>query len=411
MSKMKIKISLFLSYFVLAILLNTVGIVIAQVIEDYNVSRLTAGTLEAFKDLSIMVVSFLLASFVPKFGYRKTLIYGLIAITFGCMLIASITEYWSVPVLYMITGASFALMKVSVYSTVGLITKSQREHTGFMNTLEGVFMTGSLIGPLIFSVMISVSHWNNTYWVIAVLSVLSLILMLFTEIDESQVKEETEKEPKGSSFIKMFTLLKYPMIWVFMICAFLYVMIEQSFGTWLPTFNREIFKLSQAQSASFLSIYAGSIALSRFLAGYLSKYFSWLKIQLFYLVGAFLLTFLILIQTIDLTATEPSYWYQAPPMAFVFSMVGFFLGPIYPTICSIVLSKLEKSKHSSMTGLIIVFSALGGTSGSMIIGLFSHNFSVHNAFFFPLIPIVLLAFMLIPYKKLSDKFGIEHHTS
>ncbi|MBK7104772.1 MAG: MFS transporter [Ignavibacteriae bacterium] len=406
MSKWKIKISLFLSYFVLAILLNTVGIVIAQVIEDYNVSRLTAGTLEAFKDLSIMFVSFVLASFVPKFGYRKTLIYGLIALTFGCMLIASITEYWSVPILYMITGSSFALMKVSVYSTVGLITKNQQEHTSFMNTLEGVFMTGSLTGPLIFSLMISLNHWNNTYWVIAVLTFLSLILMLFTEFDESVVHEEA----KDSNFVKMFSLLKYPMVWVFIISAFLYVMIEQSFGTWLPTFNREIFKLSQAQSASFLSFYAGSIAISRFFAGYLSKKYSWLTIQLIYLVGAFLLTFIVLFQTMDFTSVEHKNWYHASPLAFIFSLVGFFLGPIYPTICSIVLSKLEKSKHSSMTGLIIIFSALGGSSGSMIIGFFSQNFSVHNAFFFPLIPITLLAFMLIPYKKLSDNFGVEHHT-
>lgn len=406
MSKWKVKISLFLSYFVLAILLNTVGIVIAQVIEDYQVSRLTAGTLEAFKDLTIMFVSFALASFVPKFGYRKILIYGLIALTLGCMIIASITEYWAAPILYTITGASFALMKVAVYSTVGLITESQQEHTGFMNVLEGVFMTGSLTGPLIFSVMISLSHWNNTYWVISVLTLLSLVLILFTNIDESAVNEEAKK----SNFIKMFALLKYPMVWVFIICAFLYVMIEQSFGTWLPTFNREIFQLSPAQSASFLSIYAGSIALSRFLAGYLSKRFSWLNIQLIYLVGAFLLTFIILINTIGFTTNGHENWYQAPPLAFVFSMVGFFIGPIYPTICSIVLSKLERERHSSMTGLIIIFSALGGTSGSMIIGLFSQNFSVHNAFFFPLVPITLLAFMLIPYKKLSDKFGIEHHT-
>lgn len=406
MSKWKIRISLYLSYFVLAILLNTVGIVIAQVIVDYEVSRLTAGTLEAFKDLSIMVVSFALASFVPKFGYRRTLIYGLIALTIGCMIIASITEYWSAPILYAVTGSSFALMKVSVYSTVGLITKSQPEHTSFMNTLEGIFMTGSLTGPLIFSVMISFSHWNNTYWVIAIMSVIALILMLFTDLDESVVKEEA----KDSSFVKMFALLKYPMVWVFVICAFLYVMIEQSFGTWLPTFNREIFQLSSAQSASFLSIYAGSIAFSRFLAGYLSKKFSWLSIQLIYLVGAFLLTFIILIQTMDFTAAGHENWYQAPPLAFVFSMVGFFIGPIYPTICSIVLSKLERGRHSSMTGLIIIFSALGGTSGSMIIGYFSENFSVHNAFYFPLVPITLLAFMLIPYKKLSDKFGEEHHT-
>ena len=400
MSNTKIKTSLFLSYFVLAILLNTVGIVIAQVIEDYNVSRLTAGSLEAFKDLSIMVVSFAFASFVPKLGYRKTMIYGLIALTIGSMIIASVTQYWSAPALYMITGSSFALMKVSVYSTVGLITRNQKEHTGLMNTLEGVFMTGSLTGPLIFSLMISLGTWNNTYWVIAILTTIALILMLFTEIDESGVKEEA----KESSFLKMFALLKYPVVWVFIVSAFLYVMIEQSFGTWLPTFNKEIFKLSAAQSASFLSIYAGSIALSRFLAGYLSKKFSWLSIQLTYLVAAFVLTLFILMQTLDYDGSEPEIWYLASPLAFIFSMVGFFLGPIYPTICSIILSKLEKSKHSSMTGLIIIFSALGGTSGSMIIGFFSQNFSVHNAFYFPLVPITLLAFMLIPYKKLSDKF-------
>ncbi|MBI1936540.1 MAG: MFS transporter [Ignavibacteriales bacterium] len=402
----KIKTSLFLNYFVFAILLNTVGIVIAQVIEDFNVNRLTAGTLEAFKDLSIMTVSFVFASFVPKFGYRRTMISGLVAVTFGSMIIAAITQYWSAPVLYAITGSSFALMKVSVYSSVGLITKTQKEHTGFMNTLEGVFMTGSLTGPLIFSLMISLNHWRNTYWIIAILTTISLVLMLFTEIDESEVKAEA----KDSGFLKMFLLFKYPMVWVFIACAFLYVMIEQSFGTWLPTFNREIFHLSQAQSASFLSIYAGSIAFSRFFAGYLSKRFSWLGIQLVYLAGAFLLTLIILIQTIDFTAEVHENWYEAPPLAFIFSMIGFFLGPIYPTICSIVLSKLEKGKHSSMTGLIIIFSALGGTSGSMIIGFFSQNFSVHSAFYFPLIPITLLAFMLIPYKKLSDKFGIEHHT-
>ena len=63
MKNLGIKISIFVNYFVFAILLNSVGIVIARSIEVYQVSESEASLLEAFKDLPIAVVSFLVASF------------------------------------------------------------------------------------------------------------------------------------------------------------------------------------------------------------------------------------------------------------------------------------------------------------------------------------------------------------
>lgn len=406
MSFWKIRLSLFLNFFVYAILLNTVGIVILQVISEYGVSRVQAGSLEAYKDLSIMLVSFLIASYIPRFGYKRSMVFGLFVVTLACVLVASVTGFWVTPILYMCVGATFAIIKVSVYSTVGLITENQKEHTSLMNTLEGIFMVGSLTGPLIFSFMIDQFNWQLTYGIMAVATALALLLLLSTRFNESDVSAQEEQ----ASIRQMLTLIKYPMVWMFVACAFLYVMIEQSFGTWLPTFNREIFQLSESQSAAFLSIYAGSIALSRFLAGFLAKRFSWLKIQLTYLALAFALTLFVLMITFDYVASPVANWQDAPALAYIFSMVGFFLGPIYPTICSIVLSKLEKFRQSAMTGLIVIFSALGGTTGSLMIGFFSQNFSTHNAFFFPLVPITLLALALMPYKKLSDKFGEEHHT-
>jgi len=80
MKNIGIKGSLYLNYFVFAILLNTVGIVILQVINDYNVSRVTAGSLEAYKDLSIMILSFFVASYIPKLGYKRSMLGGLLAV-------------------------------------------------------------------------------------------------------------------------------------------------------------------------------------------------------------------------------------------------------------------------------------------------------------------------------------------
>ena len=57
MKNWQIKTSLFLNYFVFAILLNSVGTVILQVQNNYGVSEGSASVLEAFKDLSIAIMS------------------------------------------------------------------------------------------------------------------------------------------------------------------------------------------------------------------------------------------------------------------------------------------------------------------------------------------------------------------
>ncbi len=400
-SQWKIRVSLALNFVVFAILLNTVGIVIKRVIDDYRVNEATAASLEGFKDLSIAAASFVLASYIPRIGYRRSMLAGLLAVTLASMLVAAVAGFWVTPVLYMTIGASFALMKGSVYSTVGLITKDQGEHTALMNVLEGIFQVGALVGPLFFSFVLGSGHsWRATYWIIAALSAMAFALLLATALDEREVSTHLEQ----AGFVEMLKLVRLPMVWVFVLCAWLYVMIEQSFGTWLPTFHERIFGLGPAPAAGLLSLYAGSIALSRFLMGYLSRRLPWLPVQLTLLAGAFVLTLAVLLATAghrpEATAAT---WREAPPLALVFSCMGFFIGPIYPTIVSIVLTRLEKARHPAMTGLIIVFSALGGTTGSFVVGFISRSLSTHDAFYYPLVPMTLLGLLLIPYRRLTER--------
>ena len=59
MENWRIKLSLFMNYFVFAILLNSVGTVILQVQNNFGITESSASILEAFKDLSIAITSFL----------------------------------------------------------------------------------------------------------------------------------------------------------------------------------------------------------------------------------------------------------------------------------------------------------------------------------------------------------------
>ena len=85
MSNFRIKLSLYLNYFVFAILLNSVGILIQKSQNRYHVDEVTASSLEAFKDLSIAFVSFLVGSFLPRLGYKKGMLIALALVFAGCL--------------------------------------------------------------------------------------------------------------------------------------------------------------------------------------------------------------------------------------------------------------------------------------------------------------------------------------
>ncbi|MEJ0054198.1 MAG: hypothetical protein WDN75_00245 [Bacteroidota bacterium] len=50
---------------------------ILQVQSNYGVSESSASILEAFKDLSIAIVSFLVASYITRIGYKNSMLFAL----------------------------------------------------------------------------------------------------------------------------------------------------------------------------------------------------------------------------------------------------------------------------------------------------------------------------------------------
>jgi len=188
---------------------------------------------------------------------------------------------------------------------------------------------------------------------------------------------------------------------VFVVSAFLFVMIEQGIMTWLPTFNDKVLALPENIAIMMASILVISIGVGRLVAGYFSKYFSWFQILSVCLFAAMLLVVFILPRAIQAEVGIVNSLKDIPLIGYAFPLVGLFLGPIYPLLNSTVLSALPKKLHSPMAGLIIVFSALGGTLGSRLIGILFKNVGADTAFFYTLIPMGLLLLALVMLKRLT----------
>ena len=406
MQKSLIKFSLFINYFVFAILLNSVGTVILQVQNSYGVSESGASVLEAFKDLPIAITSFLVASFVARIGYKRCMQVALGIIGIACLLMPQVPAFWTAKLLFMATGVCFALIKVSVFATLGLVTSNRREHVSLMNFLESFFMIGVLCGYFLFSAFVDDldpggDGWLHVYYVLAAMSFAALLLLTIARLDESAVKHE-ESQSIASDFGDMLRLCIRPLVLVFVVSAFLYVLVEQSIMSWLPSFNSQILHLPASLSIQMASILAASTALGRFIAGVAFRSLDWFRVLVTGLGLAVVLILLVLPLAATSAGPAVTGWADAPLAAFVFPLIGLCLAPVYPAINSVVLSALPADKHAPMAGLIVVFSALGGTSGSLITGTLFEVVGGERAFYFSLLPITALLVSLWLLKRRSD---------
>jgi len=392
-------VALALTYAVFAVLLNSVGTVILQSIESFQVSKVAASSLEGFKDLSIAATSFLLAAQLPRFGLRRAMIAALGLVTIACLAMPLAPGFWTTRLMFLAVGVAFGVTKVSVYSFVGLLTDDSARHASLLNLIEGVFMLGVLSGYWIFAAFIDPANpgglqWLHVYYVLAAASLVALALLAVTPFDESLVDEpSTAAGPApaaGQRFAEMVALAWRPLSLSFIAAIFCYVLVEQGIGSWLPTFNRELLGLSAPMSVQAASIFAVCLAVGRLVAGVIVRRTGWFPL----VCGCLAAMAVLVVAVLPLAAAhhgQVTSWAGAPIAAFLLPMIGLAMAPIYPALNSAILSSMAPREQPAMVGLIVVFSALGGTTGSFIVGHIFAAFQGTIAFYVLLLPIAALA--------------------
>lgn len=390
-----IQVAIILTYMLFGALLNSVGAVNLLVVETLGVARQDAALLDAWKDLPIAVTSFLVASLLPRLGLKRAMLLALAAVGAACAAMPVLQAFWGIKLLFATLGAGFALVKVSAYSMIGLVTQDRAGHARFTNLLEGLFMVGVLGGFLLFSQASKASGtgWLGVYPGLAGLAAAAFVLLLLSPLDEGPAR--SPGSTLRQDLLAMAPLLRLALVVVFLLSAFLYVLIEQGLSTWLPSFNQQVLHLPTAMSVGLAVIMPATTALGRLASAAVIGRLGWYAVVLACLAGIAALILATLPLTRGITPLPADAgWLNAPPAAYLLPLTGLLLAPIYPAINSAMLSALPQRQHAAMTGLIVVFSALGGTLGSFLTGRLFVAFDGATAFGLLLVPVAVLAVSL-----------------
>lgn len=394
-----------LCYAIYAILLNSVGTVILQSIISFHVEKLTASTLEAFKDLTIALTSFTLAAQVPRMGLKTAILASLALAAAGCVLAAVAQQFWAMRALFFCIGVGFALMKVAVYTAIGQFTASASSHARMLGIVESLFMVAVVASAWIFAAFIDPAHpaglgWLQVYWWLAGgCAAVALVVM-----PHRFAPAAPGDSAAAASFGAMIGLLGRRAIQIFIGGVFLYVFVEQGLGTWLPSINHLVLGLNEAMAVQAASAFALSIAAGRMVAGLVVERIGW-RALLLTCLGAMAAILLAVPPLTHGLGPHPAmaHWADVPLAAILLPATGFFMAPIYPTLNSVVLNTVSKDRQAGLIGLIVVFSALGGTTGSRIVAALFSAIPDAAVLYSLLPPIALIALVVVALGRWAER--------
>jgi fucose permease len=221
----------FLMFMMFAMTTDSVGNIIPVIIKEFGLSNTAAGAFHYATMAAIALAGIFLGYLADKLGRKKTIILGLVIFALNSYLFVVGNSFAFFLALVVISGASIGIFKTGALALVGDISRSTSEHTSTMNTVEGFFAVGAIIGPaIVTSLLAKHYHWTWLYVIAGTICVLLIITALLVKYPQTV---KTADDP--IDFKRTMGMMRSPYALGFSLGIFFYVATECAIYVWMPT--------------------------------------------------------------------------------------------------------------------------------------------------------------------------------
>jgi fucose permease len=345
----------FLMFMMFAMTTDAVGVIIPQVIKDFHLNMTVAGAFQYATMSGIAFAGFFLGYLADKLGRKKAIILGLVLFALNAYLFVIGSSFLFFLVLLLISGAAIGIFKTGALALIGDITRSTTEHTATMNTVEGFFAVGAIIGPATVAHFLAIgASWK---WLYVVAGSICVVLIV---IASSVTYPQSTRSVESVDLKRTMAMMRNPYALGFSSVIFLYVAVESAVYVWMPTLLS-----AYHGSAVFVATYAISIffvlrAAGRFWGAWMLAKLNWAAVAALCSLAILACFALSMIGGISRTV-------------FLLPLSGLFMSVLYPTINSKGISCFRKAEHGAIAGVILFFTCGAAVVGPLAMGAISDS--------------------------------------
>ena len=401
--KINSKLKIILTFVSIGMMTSGLSTFVMQAVNYYHVSPSTAGTLESYMSFSKMIISLFLFSFLVKAGFKKSILITYAALVIFCFFMPIWDTIWSIRIFLIFIGVCFVAVKIITYSSISLITNNKKEHASFINLMEAIYTVGSFSGMWVYAFFIRTfpSHWTYVFWFFCFTCGAIFLIWAMSPFDESKIQKQEKKSILEQ--YEGFGILIRLSFWLFFILMLSHTMLEVGIGSWLPQFNKEVIGLHPFLSVQIASFLVIGIALGRFIGVFVVRYIKWYHMIFVSYIISLILIIIIMSQIHYGIGKDAKNIFDVPLIAFGIPLLGIFIGPVYPTLVSTILTSRPSGQHAALISLIMIAGPAADSICSKLIGIFFENMGGLNAFYSAAV-VAMVVFLIFVY---PFKFAIQ----
>lgn len=363
---------------------GSTGPLIPRMQDSYNVDYIVVSMIFVCNCLGCMLAAALNMWISDKYGFGWTVTAGSL---FQGIALAIETTRPPFPVMafsYFIGGVGLAFQIAQNNAFIAMLPNNPHAK---MMIAHGCYGFGAFVAPLVSTQFAKQKHWNFHYLTSLALSMvntasLALIFRFRAQADILRtlgVQDDAKSNQSASQGAqKYFELMRLRIVHIVALFIFVYVGTEVTLGAWSVSFL--IHDRNGGSSSGYVSSgFFGGLALGRFALIWLNKLVG--PTRVVYLYGTICI------------GLELTVWLLPNLIenAFAISFVGFFMGPMYPTVVMILSNIVPPRFFGGAIGWIACTGSTGAAIFPFILALMAQRLGV--AVLQPLL-VGLLALML-----------------
>ena len=329
---------------------GAIGVLLPSLMEQYNVNKAQISFIFLTGTFGYLIGAFSNGFLTEWLGHRVLLMTGA-----SLYLLAAATFLLRPPIiLYLVALFVIAMGEALLDAGSNAYLAGLPDNTAVLNYLHAFYGMGALLGPVIVSLVLeSGLSWNFTYLLWVIMGLIALVGFSRFLHESPEGSAESAASEKGSVTT---AALRLNLVWFALFFLFIDSGTELGIATWSYTFlieNRHGLELLSAWSVSgyWLGLTIGRLAM-----GWFSRKITRQHLIELCLVGIVLGTLLLWLVPNALVAAL-GLW-----------IIGFSIGPIFPTMISLLSNLIPARLQSSAIGIVSAGGSIGSAFFPLVIG-------------------------------------------